>query len=142
MMSFSRGAIAGYMALVFVSGVAVGGFGHSLYTVSPVFSKVAGNPPPPPSPEEFRKRFVGDAKTRLKLSDDQVMKLNLILDESRGRFHEVRAKEKPELDAIRKNQRESIMTMLTPEQREEYDRWRKEVQEDSKRNGTKPGPGF
>src|SRR5215471_2727228 len=119
MMSFSRGAIAGYMALVFVSGVAVGGFGHSLYTVTSVSSK--GNPPGRPSPEQVRKRFIGDAKSRLNLTDDQVMKLNLILDESRGRYHEARAKQKPELDAIRKNQRESILAMLSADQKSEYE---------------------
>jgi hypothetical protein len=141
MMSFSRGAIAGYMALVFVSGVAVGGLGHSLYTVTSVSGKV-GNPPERPGPEEVRKRFVGDAKSRLNLTDAQVMKLNLILDESRGRYHDARAKQKPELDAIRNHQRESILAMLTADQRAEYEQWIKEVQEQMKRNGPKPGPGF
>ena len=134
MMSFSKGAIAGYMALVFVSGTAVGGFGARLYMVSSVVAN--------PAPEEMRKKFVEGMRTRLKLSDDQVMKLNLILDEARGRFHETHDKMRPELEAIRQNQVDSVRAMLTPEQRAEYERLIKERDEKRKLSGPGRGPGF
>jgi hypothetical protein len=134
MMRFSKGAIAGYLGLVFVSGAAVGGFGTRLYTVSSVVAN--------PNPEEMRKHFVDDMRTRLMLSDDQVMKLNLILDEARGRFHETQDKMRPELNAIRQNQIDSVRAMLTPPQRAEYERLIKEREEKRKHSGARPGPGF
>ena len=134
MMSFSKGAIAGYLALVFASGAAVGGFGTRLYTVSSVVAN--------PNPEEMRKRMVDNMRTRLKLSEDQVMKLNLILDEARGRFHESQEKMRPELNAIHQNQVDSVRAMLTPEQRTAYEQLIKEREEKRKRSGPGRGPGF
>jgi hypothetical protein len=94
------------------------------------------------SPEEMRKHFVSDMQTRLKLSDDQVMKLNLILDEARGRFHETQDKMRPEMEAIRQNQIDSIRAMLSPEQRTAYENLIKEREERRKRSGPSRGPGF
>jgi hypothetical protein len=140
MMSFSKGAIAGYLALVFVSGAAVGGFGTRLYTVSSVVANIGKGPIQ--SPEEMRKHLVDDMRARLKLSDDQVMKLNLILDEARGRFHETQDKMRPELNAIHQNQIDSVRAMLTSAQRDEYERFIKEREEKRKRSGPGRGPGF
>jgi hypothetical protein len=139
MMSFSKGAIAGYLALVFVSGAAVGGFGMRLYNVSSVASMGKGSIQ---SPEEMRKHFVSDLQTRLKLSDAQVTKLDLILDEARGRFHEAQDKMRPEMEAIRQNQIDSIRAMLSPEQRVTYESLIKEREERRKRSGPSRGPGF
>ena len=137
MMSFSRTAIAGYMGLVFVSGAAVGGFGHRLYTATSVNAKGAVL-----SGEEMRKRYVETLRVRLKLSDDQVIKMNLILDESRGRYHDNQEKMKPALEAIRNDQTEHIRGMLSTEQKAEYERYRKEREEARKHQGSHPGPGF
>jgi ribosome maturation protein Sdo1 len=138
MMSFSKGAIAGYVALVFVSGTAVGVFGTRLYNVTSVVNGKGTIQ----SPEEMRKHLVEDMRTRLMLSDDQVMKFNLILDEARGRFHETQEKMRPELNAIRQNQIDSVRAMLTPPQRVEYDKVLKEREEKRKRSGPGRGPGF
>jgi hypothetical protein len=140
MMSFSKGAIAGYLALVFASGAAVGGFGTRLYTVSSVVANMGKGTIQ--SPEEMRKHLVSDMQTRLKLSDDQVLKLNLILDEARGRFHETQDKMRPELEAIRQNQMDSIRAMLSPDQRAAYESLIKEREERHKRSGPSHGPGF
>ncbi len=137
MMSFSRSAIAGYLGLVFASGVAVGGFGHRLYTASSVAAKATAI-----SPEEMRQKYVETLRTRLKLSGDQVMKLNLILDETRGRYNDAHERMRPTLEAIRNDQTEHIRGMLSPEQRDEYERFRKEREELRKKEGPRPGPGF
>ena len=78
-MKLSRAAIALYVSLVFASGAVLGVFGHRLYTVSSVSAKAVRNP------EEFRKRTMAEMQTRLKLTDDQVLKLNAIMDETRAR---------------------------------------------------------
>lgn len=141
MMSFSKGAIAGYLALVFASGAAVGGFATRLYTVSSVVANISKGTIQ--SPEEMRRHMVDDMHARLKLSDDQVMKLNLILDESRGRYHETQEKWRPELEAIHQHQMDSIRLMLNPEQRAGYEAMIKEREEKRKRSGGPGrGPGF
>jgi len=137
MISFSRTAIAGYVGLVFASGAAVGGFGHRLYTATSVIAKQSSV-----SPEEMRKKYVETLRGRLTLSEDQVMKLNLILDESRGRFHEAQERMRPTLEAIRNDQTEHIRSMLSPEQRTAYEAYRKERDELRKRQGPRQGPGF
>jgi hypothetical protein len=138
MISISRTAIAGYVGLVFLSGAAVGGFGHRLfYTATSVSAKGAVL-----SPEEMRKKYVETLHTRLQLTDDQLMKLNLILDESRGRYHENQEKMKPALEAIRNDQTEHIRAILNPQQRAEYEQYRKEREEARKKAGPHPGPGF
>ena len=68
MMTFSKGAIAGYLGLVFASGAAVGGFGTRLYTVSTVAANIGKGTIQ--SPEEMRKHFVNDMRARLKLLRD------------------------------------------------------------------------
>ncbi len=138
MMSFSKGAIAGYLGLVFASGTAVGVFGTRLYNVTSIVDGKGTIQ----SPETMRKHFVDDMRTRLKLSDDQVMKLNLILDEARGRFHETQEKTRPELNAIRQKQIDSVRAMNTPEQRVAYENLIKEREERRKRSGPGHGPGF
>jgi hypothetical protein len=135
-MKFSRAAIAFYVALVFASGVVLGVFGHRLYAVSTVNGK-AKIPP-----EEFRKKVVAEYQSRLKLNDDQVAKLNTILDETRARIDETRQKMHPAYQKIREEQNEKFRGMLTPDQAVEFDKMRKEREERQKQGGRGPGPGL
>lgn len=110
-----------YIFLVFLSGVAVGGFGHWLYTTRAVSAKSSR-----PSPEEYRRRYVDEMKTRLKLSAEQVQQLNVVLDETKLRYRELRAKHKPDYEAIQAEQVRQINAFLSPQQQEEYARLREE----------------
>jgi Spy/CpxP family protein refolding chaperone len=138
-MKLSRAAIALYMGLVFVSGAVVGGFSHRLYTVTTVDAKST------PNPEEFRKRYMAEMKSRVNLTPDQLTKLGFILDETRARQRAAQEASKkmldPEITAIRLEQIEKIRQMLTPEQRPLYDTLRKEREERGKKAG-KTGPGM
>src|SRR5882724_5818215 len=93
-----------YLALLFLSGVAVGIFGHRLYTLNSVNAR-ANNPR---NPEEFRRRYVAEMRSRLKLTDDQVASLGPILDETRRRHHEQVDKHRPEFKAIQDEQVQKI----------------------------------
>ena len=73
-MKLTRWTVALYMALVFACGGVVGAFAHRLYTVSGVSANVSQR-----NPEEFRKRYMADMKSRLQLSDEQADKLGAIL---------------------------------------------------------------
>ena len=136
-MKLSRLTIALYVALIFSSGVVLGVFGHSLYAVTTVVSKGT------PKPEELRKRRVAEMQTRMKLTDEQVAKINSIYDETRAKFHEVRERYRPEMDALEKAQREQVRSILSPDQRLEYEKMLKEREAQQKQNGGRgPGPGI
>jgi Spy/CpxP family protein refolding chaperone len=133
----SRLTIALYVGLIFASGVVLGVFGHSLYAVTTVKSFR------PPTPEEVRKKKLAEMQTRMKLSDDQVSKINSIYDETRAKFHEVRERYRPEMDALENVQRDKVRSVLSPEQRAEYEKMLKEREELQKQNGGRgPGPGI
>lgn len=132
-MKFSRAAIAVYVGLVFASGVVLGSFGQRLYMASTVSAKVQKNP------EEFRKRIVAEYKSRLKLSDDQVTKLNSIMDDTRAQVDDTRQKMHPAYQRIHEQQVEKIRNMLTADQQLEYDKMRKEREERQKQSGRGPG---
>lgn len=126
--------IALYVGLVFVSGVVVGAFGDRLYTVRTVDAR--------PTPEEWRKKLVVEYQTRLKLTHDQVSRLNTILDETRSRVREVHEKSRPEMDAVRQRQTEQIRAMLDEGQRAEYEKMRAEREHKAKQQPRGGGPGI
>jgi len=131
----TRWTIALYMALVFACGGVVGAFAYRLYTVSGVSANVGQR-----NPEEFRKRFMADLKSRLQLSDDQAGKLDVIMEETRMRVRATRTTIEPELQKIRDDQKQRIGELLSPSQLVE---WQKIVDErqrkrESKKNRTQP----
>jgi Spy/CpxP family protein refolding chaperone len=132
----SRLSIALYVGLIFACGVVLGVFGHSLYAVSTVRSSSL-------TPEALRKKRLAEMQSRMKLSNEQFAKINSIYDETRAKFHEVRERYKPEMDALEKAQRDKVRAVLTPEQLTEYEKMLKEQEEREKQKGGRgPGPGI
>src|SRR5260370_5912823 len=76
--------IAIYLVLIFSCGIVVGAFASRLYWATPVMSKQL---PQRPNPEEYRHQYVNEMQNRLKLTPDQLIKLNQILDETGKSFH-------------------------------------------------------
>jgi hypothetical protein len=146
-MKLSRATIALYLGLVFACGGVVGFFANRLYTAATVTAN-ANNGKNPPTPEEFRKWLVGQYQTRLKLSDDQIQKLNIILDETQAQIDAIHAQSDPQIDAVRQNQITRMNLMLSPEQQAEYEKMRQERLERQKQqkqrrgNYSGGGPGF
>jgi len=133
----SRLTIALYVGLIFASGVVLGVFGHSLYAVTTVRSN------PNPRPEDVRKKTLAEMQNRMKLTDEQVAKINSIYDETRARVHEVHEKYRPQMDAITKDQRDKVRSILSPDQVGEYEKMLKERDEHQKQNGGRgQGPGI
>jgi Spy/CpxP family protein refolding chaperone len=125
----SRAVIAMYVGLIFACGVVLGAFGQRLYTASTVAAKQR------PNPEEFRKKVVAEYQSRLKLTPDQMAKLNAIMDETRARMEETRRSMRPSYQKIHEDQVQKIHDILTPDQQMEYDKMRKEREERQKQNG-------
>jgi len=137
-MNLTRSSIAVYIGLVFVSGVLLGGFGDHVYgtRISPSKSGKASK-----SPEDVRRAIIDFWKSHLKLTDDQVAKVGLIMDETRARMDEVHRGTIPAQQEIRREQMEKMRAMLTPEQKVEYDRLQKAREDRIKKGGPRGGPG-
>jgi hypothetical protein len=102
--------IALYLFLVFVSGGVVGALGYRIYKPPSASSNARM------SPEEFRRQYLLEIKTRVNLTDDQLQKVNAILDETRSRFHDARDKHNQIVKQIGEEQRAKMRTILAPEQ--------------------------
>jgi len=131
----SRLSAALYLALVFASGVLVGGFAHRFYLTSH-----AVNAAPRTSPDEWRKRYVNDLKARVKLDDAQIQQLQQILDETRQRYHDLRDQEKSQAQAIQAGQTDRIRAMLREDQRPLYEQLRTERERRRQEFDRKKGP--
>jgi hypothetical protein len=134
----SRLSAALSLLLVFFSGGVLGAFTYRLYSISPVQSgKDAGAPPKKLSPEEFRKRYVSDLTSAVKLDSGQVTALNRVLDQTRDeadklndkikRDHDaVNEKWHPDREAIHNHQVESVNGLLRRDQLPLYAAFRAE----------------
>lgn len=126
-MKRSAASLALSLILVFASGVVVGALGHrSLQQQDQKKERK------PRTPEEYRNAYVSEVRTRLKLNDEQVSKLNTILDETREKYRALREKQRPEMKAIQDQQTNEINAMLTGEQQQEYAKMRREREEKKK----------
>ena len=108
------------LLLVFASGTVVGAFGLYLYTAKSVAATSRK------SPEEYRRGYVDDLKTRLNLDKEQVLKLNAVLDQTHALYKEVRERMRPDMSRIRNEQIEKVNSMLSPEQQKAYELFRAE----------------
>ncbi|HYL37012.1 MAG TPA: hypothetical protein VEV17_13945 [Bryobacteraceae bacterium] len=120
--------IALYLFVVFVSGAVVGALGYRTY-----------NPPSaaatPRNPEEFRKRYLDEIKGRVGLNDEQLARVNTLLDETRTRFHDARDKHNDIVKEIGEDYRAKVRLMLTPEQLPKYEAfWRERDQRQKQQN--------
>jgi hypothetical protein len=115
--------VAVSMLAVFLSGIAVGGVGYRLYTVKTV---VAVAPAPPKSPEDFRKKYIGELNERLKLQPEQTQKINSILDDTRTRYRAEKERSKAEMKKIHDGQVEQVRSILSDSQKPVYQKFHEE----------------
>ena len=128
--------IAVYLFVVFLSGSVVGALGYRLY--SPPAAKSGSLVTPPKiTPEEFRRQYLEEMRTRVNLTPDQIQKLNSILDDTRARMVEARGQHDQTVKQIREHQFELVRAMLTPEQLPKYEQVRLEREQRAKAAGKK-----
>ncbi|MBI2690146.1 MAG: hypothetical protein HYX27_27890 [Acidobacteria bacterium] len=120
-MKRSNLTIAICLLLVFAGGVAVGGFGHRLYTVKSVSATTKRK-----TPEEYRRAYMTEMKERLKLTGTQAVSIEKVLDATRDRYKSFRERTKPEMDQIQADQTSGVRSILSDEQMKEYDKMRAE----------------
>jgi hypothetical protein len=136
-MTLSRRATVLYSLLLFASGGVLGAITHRLYTVASVTATAN-----PPKPDEWRKKYIAEMQSRLKLSSEQMLKLTIYLDETRSRVREAQAKAKPEIEQIKREQREKIKTMLDAGQKTEYEKLIQERDLREQQSKSANGPGI
>ncbi len=104
------------LAGVFVAGALFGVVAHSVYSQRATAAATTNSP----TPKDLRARYLNRLDSRLTLTPAQREKISPILESSGDRVRELRDRIEPEFEAIRHNQRQEIMTLLTPEQQTEY----------------------
>jgi hypothetical protein len=130
-MKRSNLTIALYLFLVFASGMLVGVFGFRLYTTTPVAAKTS----PTVSPADSRKQYIGEMQSRLKLTPEQLQKLNTVMDETRAHYRQAHETHDEALKQIKQHHIETVRAMLSPEQRAEYEKLRAEREQRAKAAG-------
>ena len=118
----SRASASFYLILVFASGIQVGVFSHRLYVVA----KTASANSPPQSMTEYRKRYLSEMRSRVKVNDAQVAAVVTHLDNAKKRFDDLHANEQPLHDKIQQDLIDEIRAELTDQQKVAYDAWRTE----------------
>lgn len=129
-MKRSNLTIALYICLVFLSGVAVGGFGMRLYSGSPVKAAAQRK-----TSEDYRREYLDEMRSRLKLDDTQISKLITILDRTREDYRNIRERNKPEMQRIQGEQIDSVNILLSDWQKLEYGKMRAERDARKKASG-------
>lgn len=112
-----------YLALVFSGGAAVGALSHRYF--APVSASTTANTARP-SPEEYRRMFKAEMRSRVKITDEQEKQLDAVMDETREKFRAFRESCKPQEKALQAEHVGKIMAILSPEQQKEYAKMREE----------------
>jgi hypothetical protein len=111
------------MLVVFLSGSVVGALAHRLYMVKSVG---AVRDLRPPSPQEYKNRYISELKSRLALNEAQVSKVAAVLDHTNSRFRELHERTRPERSKIHETQVEEIRSILSSEQLPKYEQYLKD----------------
>ncbi len=117
----TRISIALYLVLVFASGILVGIASNRLYAV-----KTASASSSPQNMSEFRKRYLDGMRTKVGVSEAQIVAITKTLDETKQKYDALAAQEQPLHDKIQQEHIDEVKALLTPEQNVRYDAWRAE----------------
>lgn len=109
------------LLLVFASGILVGVAANRLYVTTSASANST-----PRTMAEYRKRFFSEMKVKVGVRADQIGPITKVLDDTKQRFDELHAKEKPLHDQIQQEHIESMKALLDDQQKVAYDKWRVE----------------
>jgi hypothetical protein len=117
----TRTSVFLYLILVFASGILVGTVSHRLYATN---TASANNSPH--SMSEFRVRYLAGMRQKVGVSEAQIVQITKTLDDTKRKYDELAAEEKPLHDKIQQDHIDQIKALLTPTQVIAYDNWRAE----------------
>ena len=122
-MTKAKRVAALYLAVVFVAGGLFGFVAHGLYRQTTARAEIR-----PPDPKQFRERYLDKLERELSLTAAQRPQVAAILDRTGDGFRELRERMNPEFEAIRRQQRQDIRALLSPEQQGKYQKMLEEWQ--------------
>lgn len=99
--------------ILFCLGVAVGVLAERYYHEAHVNAKTA---------EDWREHYIHEMRSKLKLTDDQVGKLETILDDTKAQYKAVRDSYRPAMLKIKEEQIGRVKSILTPGQVPGYEK--------------------
>ncbi len=106
--------LAGLSAiLLFGCGMVVGIAGYRYYEHTTVNAKTS---------DDWRVQYMEEMRTRAKLTDRQLQMLNVILDQTKQDYRDMRERHKPEVLEIKQNQIARVKSILTAEQIPAYEK--------------------
>jgi Spy/CpxP family protein refolding chaperone len=115
------GKAIGLVVLVFLLGIAIGGLGTHFWG-GRVFGGRGDHP-----------RIVEGLTRELGLTPDQKKQLESIIEDTRTKFQTIYEQERPLYDQARKDGRDRIRAILTPEQRPKFEEFVRRLDEDRRR---------
>jgi len=99
--------------LLFSCGIVVGIAGYRYYEHTTVSAKTS---------DDWRVQYMEEMRTRAKLTDRQLQMLNVILDQTKQDYRDMRERHKPEVLEIKQNQIARVKSILTAEQIPAYEK--------------------
>jgi hypothetical protein len=120
-----------WVGLVFLLGVALGGFGgyifaHQKYTVT--------NASVPPSDAVRRAQKVRELTSLANLTPEQGQQVDAIIADIQTQMKSIRKTLEPQFDEARQRGRERIRAILSAEQRPKFEEYMQKLDEERKRN--------
>ena len=112
-MKRDRSMAAIFAVLLFCCGAAAGALAHRYFTANVVNAKSA---------DDFRRHYMSEMQTKLKLTPAQADRLEVILDQTKKKYKAVRDQYHPAMLQIRTEQISQVKSILTPEQVPAYER--------------------
>lgn len=106
-MNRQRVTAAIFAILLFACGVIAGALGHRYYAMTSVSAR---------NSDVFRQRYISEMRSKLRLTPDQITKLEAIMDDTKARYHAVREQTRPEMLKIKQEHVEAVKNILTPQQ--------------------------
>jgi hypothetical protein len=114
----TRFSIALYLLLVFASGTMVGLVSYRLYAANTASANS------PRSMSEFRKRYLDGMRTKVGVSEAQIVAITRTLDETKQKYDALAAQEQPLHDKIQQDHINEVRALLNDQQKIAYDNWR------------------
>ena len=131
-----RLSVALQLLVVFASGALVGGLAYRFYSTRVDAAPAPKGPQNRPGRggPSFRERYVDEMRRRLNLREEQVLKLNEILEITGRKFFDAKKRSDAEIRSLQENQQAQIRAMLEPPQISEYEKMLRERELQMKRN--------
>lgn len=139
-----RNTILLWLVIVFASGIAVGAASFRYFAGGDTMPEARENRRPP-SREQLRQEYLGRLRERVGVSEEQLSQIVTILENVRKTSDEKRAVFDGDMKRLQDDARQQINELMTPEQRERYEAWRRERRAErekrEKERGSQGRPG-